>query len=95
MLHVFNGLSVRHLVVILAALAVSACAIEPQVQAPVETAAIPVEPPPEPLPEIPIEPARQPASLLPPPVEQRPPLAIVVSGRQPAYTDVADALSNH
>ncbi len=95
MLHVFRGLPVRHLAVILAALAVSACAIDPNGQEPLETAAIPVEPPPEPLPEIPIEPARLPQSLLPPPVETRPPLAIVVSGRQSAYTDVADALSNH
>lgn len=95
MLHVFSRLPVRHIAVILAALAVSACAIEPNWPETDETAGVPVEPPPEPLPEIPIEPPRSPQVLLPPPVEQRPPLAIVVSGRQSAYTEVADALSNH
>ncbi len=95
MLHVFRGLPVRHLAVILVAFAVSACAIDPNGSGSVETAAIPIEPAPEPLPEIPIEPARSPQSLLPPPVEQQPPLAIVVSGRQSAYTDVADELSNY
>jgi ABC-type uncharacterized transport system substrate-binding protein len=95
MLHEFSGIPVRHLVVILVALAVSACAIEPNADGPVDVAAIPIEPPPEPLPEIPLEPARSPQSLLPPPVEQRPPLAIVVSGQQSAYTDVADELSHY
>lgn len=95
MLHVVKKLPARYSAIVLAAFATSGCAIEANWPEPVETVAIPVEAAPEPLPEIPIEPARSPQSVLPPPVEQRPPVVIVVSGRQPAYTDVADELSNY
>lgn len=47
---------------------------------------------PEPIPEIPIAAPREPAELLPPPVRNVAPIAIVVSSRQAAYTDVASAL---
>ena len=95
MLHEFKRLSVKHLAVILATLAVSACAFEANWPEPVDATPVAVEPPPEPLAEIPFEPVREPKSLLPRPAEQRLPLAIVVSGRQAAYTDVADELSNY
>ncbi len=81
----------RGLLVALAASMLSACAIE----VPLETTD--TTPPqaqivvPEALPEIPITPARKAAKLLPPPVE-KPPVAVLVSGQQPAYTNVAEAL---
>ena len=83
---------VGSIVLVLLASALGACAsglTTSWPEEPVEAATVPA---PEPLPEIPIEAARKPAELLPPPVRNTTPIAIVVSSRQTAYTDVAAAL---
>ena len=79
--------------IIVAALLAGGCASGPERLEPVAETRIPVQSPVEPLPELEVSPAREPARLLLPPVVEEAPLAIVVSGRQAAYLEVAESLS--
>ncbi len=76
----------------LAALLLGACSVAPIAEQPDGSLIEPAIPE-TPLAEIPIAPAREPSTLIPLPVEAPPPIAIVLSSRQPAYTDVANELT--
>ena len=91
----FNWRSLaRNCVVIAWALLASACALEPNWTESVEDTAAVVAAPVEAFPEIRLAPARHLGSLLPPADVKELPLAIVVSGRQAAYLEVAESLAS-
>jgi ABC-type uncharacterized transport system substrate-binding protein len=78
---------------VIAALLAGGCATEPERLEPVEESRIVVVPPVEPLPELELPPARQASRLMLPQRVAETPIAIVVSGRQAAYVEVAESLA--
>lgn len=92
MLETINRARPGSILLVMLASLLGACASGLTTSWPEESVEAEAVPAPEPLPEISIEANRKPAELLPPPVRKTTPIAIVVSSRQSAYTDVAAAL---